>query len=246
MSDIQPVHPLSEDEPPQEHESGSFTPGTDESEPLPPGRVARRAFGVITPLAVLAVVIAVALNWWFVPGLGEALPSPQLPGDTLVQGVPGPDEPGSSALALIPDRIIQYEPITVQAVPGYENRAAEAVFKTLQMNLEAQIPTLVYVRAEVLGSSAEASARLDQLMAPYTLSAANVMVGQTVARQGWTADQGNFARGWVSGSNMTLVKASFSDWVPEHTFEIIEMQGIKVSEAVEVYQRTGLKGVSAQ
>ena len=104
----------------------------------------------------------------------------------------------------------------------------------------------MYVRVELFDSAAEATARLAGFMEPYATDGGDLMIGSTSARYGWAADRSSYARGWTSDNAMTLVKASFSEWTPEHTFEIIERQGVAVSEAVEIFQRTGLEGVSAQ
>lgn len=221
-------------------------PGEPHEEPLPPAVVWRRAFRVVMPLAVLAVLLAVAVNWVFVPGAGQALPSPDLGIRPPVPGAVTPAEPARPALDLVPKRILQFEPITVQAIPGMEDYAAEAVYKTLEMNIEAQIPTVVYARVEVYGSADEARSRLAEFMAPYTSGAGQTLIGTATAQYGWAPDKSSYARGWVRDTYMTFVKASFSEFTPAHSFEIIERQGIMVSEAVESFQRTGLQGVSAE
>jgi hypothetical protein len=230
-------------EPPVPDRAGGESP---DDEARGPAYAARRTFRIVAPLAAVAVIVAIVLNWLLLPEREIASAGPGTGEGAGLVDVIGEDTPARPALALVPARIIQFEPITVQPVPGYEDYAVEGVFKTLQMNVEAQIPTLVYVRGEGLGAAADADARLAQLMSAYTLSPAQVAVGSVIAQQGWTPDQGAFARGWTSGSSVTFVKASFPEWIPEHHFEIIERQGIAVSEAVEVFQRTGLEGVQAQ
>ena len=211
----------------------------------PPTSVARRAYRIVMPLALLALVVAVLLNWWFMPGAGEALPGPP----TSRSPVPGVgDGPAleKPAVAMIPTRVLQYETITVQAIPGYGDRAAEGVFQTLNMSIDQQIPTVVYVRVEAFASSSEAEARVVELLEQYTLDAATLTLGGTPARKGWTPDKQAYAHAWVRGQYATLVKASFPDWTPEHTFEIIERQGDLVATDVELFQRTGAEGVQAR
>jgi hypothetical protein len=210
-----------------------------------PASVARRSYRIVMPLALLALLVAVLLNWWFVPGAGDALPGPA----TSRSPVPGVDEGPAlekPALAMIPTRVLQYETITVQAIPGYGDRAAEGVFQTLNMSIDQQIPTVVYVRVEAFASSSEAEARVAGMLERYTLDAATLTLGGTPVRKGWTPDKQAYAHAWVRGQYATLVKASFPDWTPEHTFEIIERQGDLVATDVELFQRTGAEGVQAR
>ena len=210
-----------------------------------PTSAARRAYRIVMPLALLALLVAVLLNWWLVPGAGDALPGPP----TSRSPVPGIGEGPSlekPAVAMIPTRVLQYETITVQAIPGYGDRAAEGVFQTLNMSIDQQIPTVVYVRVEAFASSSEAEARVTELLEQYTLDAAALTLGGTPARKGWTPDKQAYAHAWVRGPYATLVKASFPEWTPEHTFEIIERQGDVVATDVELFQRTGAEGVQAR
>jgi len=206
-----------------------------------------RAFRVAVPLAALCVAIAIAVNWWTVARAGEALPGPVVAG-VEATGVPAPEsvELDKPAIDFLPGRVLQFETITLQAIPGMGNAAAEAVYKTLNMNTEAQISVVVYARAEGFSSDADAEARIKELMQPYTVERAEALVGQTPSIAGYTADKGSYAYGWTRGRYATYVKASFSDWIPAHSHDIAKRQAVAVAELVEFFQRTGKQGVQAK
>lgn len=209
-------------------------------------RSAVRAFRIAMPLAILAILIAVALNWWFVPSGGEALPGP----DMSVTGgeIPGPGQVAleKPALDMLPNRILQWETITRQAIPGYGDAGAEVIYRTLSMNMAAQISTVTYARAEGFSSEMEAAARLQELMQPYTEQRTNEMVGQTSAIVGLTSDHGAYAKGWTNGRYVTYVKTSYDEWIAEAHPEILKKELDRIAKDVEFYQRTGQEGVQAR
>jgi hypothetical protein len=205
---------------------------------------ARRSFRLLAVAAPLAIVLAVLVNWYWVPDAHEALPGPALttPG---IPGIPEPVELEKAAVEMLPERVLQYETITRQAIPGYENRAGEAVYKTLNMNTEAQIAIVVYARAEGFASAAEAKARLDEFMTPYSANRSQIVVnGVTPATMGEAPDGGAYSVGWARGNYATLVKSSFAEWTPVDQVGLIKRQGDQIVDAVDVFQRTGREGVS--
>lgn len=165
---------------------------------------------------------------------------------TSVASVPAPGEVSldTAAIELLPDRILQYETITHQAIPGYGDAGAEAVYKTLNMNLEAQIEIIVYARAEGYSSSSAAEERQAELMTDYTLQASQAQLGGRIVSKGFTPDKGAYAISWVDGQYVTFVKSSYAEWIPAVQKDLIVDPGEKIADAVEVYQRTGRQGVS--
>lgn len=219
---------------------------------VPPGDVgaderraalAHKTFRVLLIATTIAILVAIALNWWLVGGIGDALPGHRL---ESTSGIPEPETIAldKSALEMLPERVLQFETITRQPIPGAEDRSAEAVYRTLNMNLEAQIGIVVYARVEAFASSGEASARQDELMADYTLQQTQRQLGSQIVASGFTEDKQAYAQSWSEGQYVTFVKSSFDEWIPAIEKELTVPQGDKIADAVEVYQRTGREGVS--
>lgn len=203
---------------------------------------ARRTFRILAAAAILVLLVAIALNWWFVRGMGSALPSTPVAGSDIPE--PATVSLDKPALEMIPDRVLQYETMAYQAVPGGGNRAAEAIYRTYDMNLEAQIGIVIYVRVEGFASSTEATARQQELMGTYTREQSQHQVGAQIAQAGFTSDKKAYAQTWVSGQYVTLVKASFDDWIPAVEKDLTVEPGDTVAKAVEIYQRTGKQGIT--
>lgn len=206
---------------------------------------ARRAFLVLSVVAPVALAAAVLANWLWAPLSG---PSGAGAADDLTvgAGVVATEtvELEKPAVDLIPERVLQYETISHQAIPGLEDRGGEAVYKTLNMNIEARIEIVVYARTEGFGSALEAKTRLDQLMSPYSANRSNVTLnGATPAISGEAPDGGAYAVGWLRGNYATMVKASFAEWTPKDQVPLIKQQGDHIVDAVDVFQRTGREGV---
>ncbi|HET6351068.1 MAG TPA: hypothetical protein VFG89_02910 [Coriobacteriia bacterium] len=212
----------------------------------PPDRM-KRIYRVLSILAPLSIAVALAVNWVSAPDAREVLPSPAGVGNA---GVPGIEEIKleKPAIQLLPERIIGYEAISHQAIPGWGKRAAEAVYKTLSMNVEAQIAIVTYGRVEGYASQAEAQARLVQFMTPYTTNVKKKPVGsgRTVATYGESPDRGTRIAGWVRGKYVTIVKSSFQDYIPkrEVAFTYRNFQNDQVIDGMIVYQETGREGIN--
>lgn len=203
---------------------------------------ARRTFRILAAAAIFVLLVAIALNWWFVRGLGTALPSAPVAGSDIPD--PATVSIEKPALQMIPDRILQYEPLAHQAIPGYGDHGAEAIFRTLDMNLEAQIGIVHYIRVEAFASSAEAETRRQELMSTYARERSQRQVGAQIAETGFSEDKKAYAQSWVSGQYVTFVKASFDDWIPAVEKDLTVEPGDKIADAVEVYQRTGKQGIT--
>lgn len=204
---------------------------------------AHRTFRILGYATLVALLVSILVNWWFVRGVGEPLPSAAT---SAASGVPDPGEISLTkpALELLPDRILQFETITRQAIPGYGPAGAEAVYKTLNMNLEARIEIIVYARVEGHASSSAAQERQNELMASYTLEPSQAQLGGMTVTRGFTSDKGAFATSWTDGQYVTFVKSSYAEWIPAVEKDLIVDPGFKISDAVEVFQRTGREGVS--
>lgn len=202
-----------------------------------------RTFRVLAYATLVALLISILVNWWFVRGIGEALPSA---GSGSVSGVPDPGEVTLDAPAVdyLPDRILQYETITRQPIPGLGDRAAEAVYRTLNMNLEAQIEIIVYARVEGFASGSGAQERQAELMAQYTRETSSGQLGGAAVSRGFTSDKGAYAISWTDGQYVTFIKSSYAEWIPAIQKDLVVDPGERIADAVEVYQRTGRQGVS--
>lgn len=204
---------------------------------------AHRTFRVLGYATLVALLISILVNWWFVRGIGEPLPSAAT---STASGVPDPGEVSLAkpAVELLPDRILQYETITLQAIPGYGATGAEAVYKTLNMNLEARIEIVVYARVEGHPSSSAAQERQKELMAAYTLEPSQAQLGAMTVTRGFTSDKSAYATSWTDGQYVTFVKSSYAEWIPAIEKDLIVDPGFRIADAVEVFQRTGREGVS--
>lgn len=215
---------------------------------VPPADAARKASRILGVLASLSLVIAVAVNILIVPDARQALPGPALE-KAAVPGVPGDLQEAKfekPAVEFLPSRILQFETIARQPIPGRGDGAGEAVYKTLNMNLEAQISVVIYARTEEFTSAAQAKARFDEMMKPYSTNTKQAMVeGVTPATVAESADGGALVTGWVRGNTATMVKASFAAWTPPgRRIDLLQKQHDQVVSAVDVFQRTGREGVS--
>jgi hypothetical protein len=204
----------------------------------------RRIFRVLALLAFLLVVLAVLVNWMWGPEAGGE--------DTL--SAPDGAEAGTSVspvdldkppLDLLPDRIIGYETITRQDVPGSDQTVAEAIYATLSMDIEIQRPITVYVRVEGYADASTAAARKTEVMSAYTTNPASMQLGgAAIADTGYTADEGSFMVAWSTGQHLVLVKAMFREQIPADRRDFLERQARPVAEAIEKFQRTGEQGIT--
>ena len=203
----------------------------------------RRSFRVLSIVAPLSIVLAIGLNWLWAPDARQALPGPAIGR----AAVPGAVEVKleKPAVDLIPSRVLTYEVITHQPIPGYGKTAGEAVYKTLNMNLEAQVAMVIYVRVEGFNSAAEAKGRVDELMKPYSANFKKTTINKaTPAVEGEAPNGSVWAVGWVRGNYATLIKSSFAEWTPPDRVDLIRNVGTPVVDATDVFQRTGREGVT--
>lgn len=219
--------------------------GERDRQQVPDPRGARITAATLATIAVVAIALAVIVNWLWAPSADAARQPGGAAGVESSSTAAPAFEPETPALEFIPERILQFETISHHGVPGTGNQAAEAVYKTLNMNIEAQIEIVTYARVEAFASPMEAQARLDKLMAPYSMNRAQLMLsGVTPATSGEKADGSAYAVGWIKGDYATIVKASFAEWTPKNRVDLLSDQADKIVDAVDVYQRTGRQGVS--
>ncbi|MHB9148470.1 MAG: hypothetical protein ACYC33_00045 [Thermoleophilia bacterium] len=212
----------------------------------PPGPPFERSlFRTLALVALLCVVVAVGVNLLYgsddvfsVPGGASSEPATRYE-PSLVQAE-------ESSLDLIPADMVSYETITRHAIPGQEDRAAEGIYRTLNMNLEALVAIGNYVRVEAFPSEGDARVRAAALMSGYTLRSADLLLnGVTVARSGYTPDEGALGVAWYRGAYVTFVKTSFLRSIPAQKRTFLHDQLMPVAEAVDLFQRTGVQGIQA-
>ena len=173
---------------------------------------ARRAFRISLLVACVAVALAVFVNWFRSPGADQPLP-----GSASSQVIldPATFTPGTSSVELLPPRILTYETITLQVVPGQENRSAEAIYVTLSMDVEVQRPINSYARVEQFATNREAEDHVAEIMAAYELGQVQLIVGNgLIATAGFSSDESDYAVAWVRGESAYLVKTSYLDVPP--------------------------------
>jgi hypothetical protein len=203
----------------------------------------RRVFKVLFVLACVRLVLAALVNWQWGPKTGREVAV--VPPDGSDIPLPGSDSVAErTALDLLPDRLIGYETIARQDVPGSEETVAEAVYATLSMDLEIQRPITVYVRAEVYGNPGTTESRLAEVMAAYPTNPGTLPFGPVVAQTGYTPDEGSFMTAWTTGQSLVMVKSMFRDTIPAQRRDFLERQAKPVAQAVEEYQRTGKQGIT--
>lgn len=207
-------------------------------------RALQRGVYALAVLTLAFLVLAVALNWLAVRDratyatgeAGEAIPGVVGTGTVIFQ-------PELAAADRLPLDIISYETIVRHEVPGRGNQAGEAIYATLNMNIEIQRPISVYALVEEFSSSDEAERALAERMTEYATRAETIQVGGRIADSGYRADEGAWAVGWVDGSSYTFVKTAFKDLVPVQKKDFLRSIGRPAVEAIEVYQRTGKQGI---
>ena len=233
------------------------------SQPAPPpaaprdAPVERRVFRMLALLALVAVCFAVVLNYVFAP---ERVAQRQV--GAVGTGVATQYQPEvlhlpQPAMELIPEVILAYETMTRQGIPGQVEQAAEAIYATLSMDVEMQLPTNVYMRVEGFATEEEAKQRVAVLMEPYTYLAGNGAANDiTVTRVGFNPTDGAYAQSWTRGQYTVFIKASYLDKPPvfgengetvspqAKTVKLLVTQSQIVTNAVDTYQRTGQQGIS--
>lgn len=190
--------------------------------------------------AAVSLAAAVVANWLGVPwkwGNGAVRARVPPPAKAPLPGI-------ATGIGELPGSIPGFETIARQAVPGRGGHAVEALYVTLNMNLEAQVPIAVYVRAEGYGSDALASQRAGEAMKSFTSSASKVRIGKLgVGKAGYTPDRGAYGVAWTRGNYMFFVKSAFRDKVPAEKREFLIGQARPVVNAIDAYQRTGKRSM---
>ena len=204
----------------------------------------QRGVYALAVLVLAILVLAVVLNWLavrdrttFATGEeGEPIPGVVGTGTVVFQ-------PEVAATERLPLDIISYETIVRHEVPGRGNQAGEAIYVTLNMNIEIQRPISVYALVEEFASSDEAERALAERMTEYATRVETIQVGDRIADSGYRADEGAWAVGWVDVNSYTFVKTAFKDLVPLQKKDFLRSVGRPAVEAIEVYQRTGRQGI---
>lgn len=192
--------------------------------------------------AATALTIAVLVNWVFGPAepmlLEAAVPASEL-------RRPAELELDKPAIALLPKDIVSYETIAVHAVPGQGNRAAEAIYATLNMNLDVMVPISIYARVDGYETSDSARRKADELLTRFPKKRSSLVLGngQAVAETGYTENEGAWVAVWTIDSYTVYVKSAFKDKIPVEKRKFLENLAKPVIEAVYKFQRTGKQGI---
>jgi len=215
-------------------------------------RVPERSWAtVLGVLAASVLALSLILNWMLAPTILGRGVNPREMGAFNTAKVAAPGTTVSINLPktpskLLPDQIIAYEVIDNHPVPGSARTAAEALYKTLNMNLELSAPVSIYARVEGFGSNDEAQRAMQTVLARFTRDTGSTVLGPTPAKTGYTSDRGAFVTAWTNGQYMTYVKAQYQQHVPPGPMpHYLDSQAFAVANAVEVYQRTGQQGAAA-
>jgi hypothetical protein len=223
-----------------EHDSSETTP---QPGPGTNGLAEKRVLTVLLSVMFLAVLAALVVNWRTAPPLLALTQGQQVAIATSYR--PGLPAASKKPLTQLPTEILAYETIAHQNVPGQADRAAEAVYLTLNVNLEMQISTNVYARVEAFGSSAEAKVKQAQTMRDYSVEATTSIVNRVrPAMSGFSKDQSAYAVTWVNGEYLTFVKTTYRDQPPAQKRDVfLRSLAGPVIAAVESFQRTGKQGI---
>lgn len=203
----------------------------------------RRVAAVLGTLALVALVVAVALNVFLGDVVRTGSGTASGGGGTLATGTVSFDIP-TPPVDMLPANVISYETITRQGVPGEQAVSAEAMYVTLSMETEIQVPIGSYARAQAFPSAVEAQAEVDRVMAGFPLRGEDLLLNDlTPAVAGYAPNEGAWTVAWTRGSYAIYVKTLFRDKIPVQKKDFLKRLGTPVVEAVDTYQRTGKQGL---
>lgn len=203
----------------------------------------KAAFGVWALVAVVGA-FAILLNVLLTPAedrgflaRAEAAEEASRPGSDFT--------PEKAAVTLLPETVIAYETMARHEVPGKGKLAAEALYVTLNMDTEIQVPIVSYARVDAHETEAEAREEILARYAQYPKKREDILIkgGSTVAMTGFREDEGAYFVGWTKGSYSVWVKTSFRDKVPYTKRNFLHNVAQPVIEAIDKFQRTGREGL---
>lgn len=149
----------------------------------------------------------------------------------------------------LPRDIFMYETIALQPVPN-QPQAAEAIYLPWDMDVALATPVRAYSHVEAFSSQAQAQARVADIIEEYPGSRRTELLGGgvTPAEVGVTANLDAWIAVWVRGQFCVYVRVFYDRPVPKdgRAERVLEEQGLYVSNAVDLYQRTGQQGVAAR
>lgn len=229
---------------PASSDTPAFQAAAQENAPDAAG-ILRRVFLALAIVALAMMCAAVAINWISVRPAGvyaNAQPVTQV----ATRYDPSTLHLDTSPVELLADQILAFETMTRQGIPGQEQQAAEAVYQTLSMNLDALTKITVYARVEGTPSQAEAKNRAEGLLAAYSVDQKSLLLnGITPAKAGYTVDRAAYGVVWTSGQYVTFVKTFFRDVPPAQKRDFLFRQAEVVTKATDVFQRTGAQGAQS-
>lgn len=148
----------------------------------------------------------------------------------------------------LPDNVMEYEVIALQAVPGVP-QAAEAVYVPGDMKVSLATPIRLYANVEAFPTAAQAQGRASEILREHPASRRTELLGGvTPAEIGMTDTQSAWIAVWTRGQFCVYLKAFYDRPVPADgsAKEILDTHGLYVAHVVETFQRTGQKGAGAR
>ncbi len=209
----------------------------------------KRVFAILATTCALALAAALVMNWIFAPqvvGAGTAREDAIAARAYSAGAIPNLPKPPKTMLAT---QIIGYEAITVQAVPGKAQTAAQAVYTTYNMNVDDMVQIGVYAQVEGFSTPSGARARVAEIMKQYPLEAQDVMLNNvTPGKLGYSPTRGAVVWAWVTGQYAVMVKSQYRDGVvPANpkSRPLLRQQGEPIALTTDWFQRTGQQGSGA-
>jgi len=200
-------------------------------------------FAILAIVAIVALALAAAVNWVWSPSRQTLTENQPAGSGGLYQ--PAPLHLDQPAIDLLPETILSFETLARQPVAGQADTAAEAIYVTLNMDIEEQVATNTYARIEGFATDVEAKKRVDELVNQYPLRQATQLVnGVTSVKFGYNATGASYTALWTRGQYMVMVKTSFAQHIPADKRDILGAQLRPVVDAVDKFQRTGKQGIN--
>lgn len=208
--------------------------------------MARGVFRAIAAAAALAIIVAAVLNWLWITQYAPVPRSVEtvLRGGSIEDALAARPVDSASAVNKLAPVIIGYETTARHAVPGATRGKGEAIYRSLDMDVEVQVAISTYASVEMFASETAARERVREIMTLYPVRQENSLVASvTPAVTGFTENEGARAIVWVRDSYVTLIKTMYGRGIPAQRRDFLKNVGAPVATATDIYQRTGKSGV---
>ena len=223
--------------------TGSAAVADSEADGVPERRVSHILWFVALLVLVAALVLALLPNGCSVSE-GEWFTEETVPGALAFL-----DSLERQPVDSLPRDVFTYETIALQTVPN-RPQSAEAIYVPYDMDVALATPVRVYSHVEAFASQAQAQGRVTEVLEQYPGSRRTEVLGGgvTPAEVGVTTNLDAWVAAWVRGQFCVYVRVSYDRPVPKdgRAERVLEEQGLYLSNAVDLYQRTGQQGVAAR